>query len=171
MTDKIPRWKTEKSKEYQRKYCKEYGRRPEVRARRRREALARKTNDPDYFEKWKCYHKNYVLRNRLKVGARHIVCRCRASGMEYDRKYLLEIAETNPIMCPSCNELLDYSYQKQRGKPALRTPSYDRVNSSNGYIRGNVVIIYWRCNVVKRDATVDELEKIAAYMRRHYAHN
>ena len=46
------------------------------------------------------------------------------------------------------------------------TPSLDRIDSSKGYIPDNVHIISWRANDIKKNATPDELMKIAQYMKR-----
>lgn len=45
------------------------------------------------------------------------------------------------------------------------TPSLDRLNNAWGYIKGNVAVISWRANNIKSDATADELEQIATWMR------
>jgi hypothetical protein len=45
------------------------------------------------------------------------------------------------------------------------SPSIDRVDSTKGYVQGNVQVISWRANRLKADATIEELEKVLAYMK------
>lgn len=49
--------------------------------------------------------------------------------------------------------------------PAPDSPSLDRVIPELGYVPGNVIVISWRANNLKRDATIEELEAVIAYMR------
>jgi len=43
------------------------------------------------------------------------------------------------------------------------TPSVDRQIPTLGYVRGNIVVISWRANRLKNDASPDELQRLAAY--------
>jgi hypothetical protein len=43
--------------------------------------------------------------------------------------------------------------------------SLDRVDSSLGYVPGNIRVISWRANRLKSDNTIETLEKLLAYMR------
>jgi hypothetical protein len=45
------------------------------------------------------------------------------------------------------------------------SPTLDRIVPSLGYVPGNVRVISARANLIKRDATVVELEKILEYAR------
>ena len=50
------------------------------------------------------------------------------------------------------------------GKVNYNSPSIDRIDSSKGYTKKNSRIISWRANVVKSDASLDELVMILSYM-------
>jgi len=45
------------------------------------------------------------------------------------------------------------------------SPTLDRINPRLGYIVGNVAVISWKANSIKRDATLEELEKLLAFMK------
>ena len=47
------------------------------------------------------------------------------------------------------------------------SPSLDRVDNSRGYTPDNVLVISWRANTLKRDAQIEELEKVIVYMKEH----
>lgn len=44
-------------------------------------------------------------------------------------------------------------------------PSLDRRDSTQGYVKGNVVVISYRANRIKNDATTEELEQVLAYSK------
>lgn len=44
-------------------------------------------------------------------------------------------------------------------------PSVDRFDNTKGYTKGNVRVISNRANSLKRDATLDEIEAVARYLR------
>lgn len=48
---------------------------------------------------------------------------------------------------------------------AVTKPSLDRKKNDLGYVRGNIKVISDRANRIKSDATVEEIEAIARYMR------
>ena len=51
------------------------------------------------------------------------------------------------------------------GRMSPNTATLDRIVPELGYVRGNVAVISWRANCLKRDATAEELEHVAAWMR------
>jgi hypothetical protein len=67
------------------------------------------------------------------------------------------------MVCPVLGLELDWfaEYRKEN------SPSFDRVNSKLGYIKGNVQIISSRANRIKNDGTADEHRLIVAYMDNH----
>lgn len=67
--------------------------------------------------------------------------------------------------CDCCGVELDISHKDDR-KFRNASPSIDRFVPRLGYVLGNVSLICWRCNNLKRDATADELETVVVWMRR-----
>jgi hypothetical protein len=47
------------------------------------------------------------------------------------------------------------------------SPTLDRIDNKRGYIPGNVVVVSWRANRLKNDATLDEIRKLAAFYLDH----
>lgn len=44
------------------------------------------------------------------------------------------------------------------------SPSIDRIVPELGYVPGNIAIISWRANDLKKDATADEMRRIADWI-------
>lgn len=66
-----------------------------------------------------------------------------------------------PPVCP----VLGVPMQRTAYRQGSNSPSLDRLDNSLGYIPGNVRVISWRANRIKGDATVEEVEKVLAYMK------
>lgn len=110
------------------------------------------------------------FRVRAQKTRKSIDERARQSGIPFDRKaitaeYLLQWFMTTPS-CECCGKSLDYQLTdvKYTG-PKHNTPSIDRIIPALGYVIGNIALLCWRCNNLKRDATADELQQIADWMR------
>ncbi len=67
-----------------------------------------------------------------------------------------------PEYCPILGIKIEAS--KVSG-PLDSSPSLDRIDTTKGYIPGNVQIISNRANRIKADATAEELEKVYLYVR------
>lgn len=52
------------------------------------------------------------------------------------------------------------------GTPMV-SPSIDRIDSTKGYVKGNICVISWRANKLKQDATLEELRQLVAYVERY----
>jgi hypothetical protein len=66
-----------------------------------------------------------------------------------------------PEYCPVLNIKLEF-YQKQGGGES--SPALDRIDSSKGYIKGNVQVISSKANRIKTNATVDEIKMVYEFL-------
>ncbi len=64
-----------------------------------------------------------------------------------------------PERCP----VLGLPIDRNAAKWADNTPSLDRVDPRKGYVKGNVRVISRRANLLKNDATTDELWNLYLY--------
>ena len=85
--------------------------------------------------------------------------RAKKKGLDHniDVAYLRTIA---PLRCPYLGIELRWKVQDGLGIKSTtfpNSPSLDRIDSSKGYIKGNVIIVSHRANAIKRDATELEL--------------
>ena len=67
-----------------------------------------------------------------------------------------------PDLCPVLGILLKYG--ERRKLPAPDSPSLDRIIPKLGYTCSNLRVISWRANVLKRDASIEEIRRVLAYM-------
>lgn len=64
-----------------------------------------------------------------------------------------------PDVCPVLGIRLDYG-PKGRGGTTHMSPSIDRIRPSRGYVPGNVRVISHRANMLRSNATVEELRLV-----------
>jgi len=67
-----------------------------------------------------------------------------------------------PVFCPILGVVLCYGGGE--GKFKTDAASIDRLDSSKGYVPGNVFIMSWRANRIKNDATLDELKALVNWL-------
>ena len=108
------------------------------------------------------YHDRAAI---LRDGMRERVKRL---GLPWDRdlftvEMLVGWLRAQPS-CACCGVMFAMG-RKFDGVKQDASPSLDRIVPMRGYVRGNVALLCWRCNNLKRDATADELEQIAKWMR------
>ena len=97
---------------------------------------------------------------------RHMLIRSRRTAKLRGWDFNLELSdivipETCPILGCKLERRTDGSRRKSPG-----TPSLDRIDSSLGYVKGNVWVISWRANAVKTDASLDELRLLVTGLER-----
>ena len=71
-----------------------------------------------------------------------------------------------PTHCPVLGMELNYlGSVGSGGEKPPNTASIDRIIPSLGYVRGNVVVVSWRANSLKKDATLKEMEALYTFYK------
>ena len=110
----------------------------------------KKKKDKDYNKKMGKENPELFLWRR---------CRQRAKFMGID--FNLELSDiVIPEVCPILGMKISFSTGKGQQPNSI---SIDKIDPSLGYVKGNVVVISWRANSIKHDATIEELNLIANY--------
>ncbi len=103
------------------------------------------------------YRRRHPVR-RLLSNARH---RAKQRGEEFTIEELDLLPA--PTHCPVFGFELIYAGFAKGVKHDPRLATLDRIDNSKGYVKGNVVIVSWRANNLKRDATLDELRRLVEF--------
>jgi hypothetical protein len=111
-----------------------------------------------YLRSVACEDRDVARRLRYRA-MRHAYCR----NIEFSLKH----GDLNlPIICPVFGMVLDYSREATK-KRLPNAATIDRIQNHLGYVSGNIVIISWRANRLKNDATIKELIQLADYYKHH----
>jgi len=132
-----------------------------------------KSNTGNYGKKYTCKpcncHANqqWRLKNPLKnaLGDASLAHRYRPNSVpkefDIDVDYLKQIDTTD--ICPILGIPMQWNAGLGNGKRNQNAKSLDRIDSSRGYIKGNVQIISWKANDLKSNATLEELIKLGKW--------
>lgn len=127
-------------------------RRAEQRERRKQRGVEQevaqryKREGRGYFSSWA---------HSIKVRAREKNVPC-----DIDADWLID---NLPTHCPVLG--IELKRRSTRNDDSASSPTVDRLIPSLGYVRGNVTIISRRANNIKSDASADEIERVAAWVR------
>lgn len=120
------------------------------------------------------YQQERRLRNQLAVDngrsrdplgqlLRSIKARAKATGMEFG---LNRADVVIPEFCPVLGIRIYFARGRGNGLAERDCrPSVDRIDNSKGYTPDNIVVVSYRANRLKSDATLSELEAVAAFYR------
>lgn len=126
------------------------------------------------------YHRRYYRKNAAKIRkqatARGRLSRnenpvgtlfynIQKSAKHLEREFTITQADLEPVPthCPCCGREMLFHPSGPRQSNSV---SIDRLDSSRGYIPGNVNLICWGCNSLKRNATAPRLRQIADWIDR-----
>jgi hypothetical protein len=119
------------------------------------DARAKRWRD-DNKEKHNANKKAYSHSDPEKFLWKTAKHRARKRGLEFN---LTREDIVIPVHCPVLGiPLVPFS-----GRFAHNSPSIDRIDNHQGYVKGNIIVVSFRANSLKKDATVDELQKLSDF--------
>lgn len=98
-----------------------------------------------------------------KQDLKKILARLKQSAKERGIFFNLTVADVDDIGIPITCPILNIPIYFNRGQQSDNSISFDRIDSTKGYTKDNVVIISNRANRLKSDATLDEMVKLVEY--------
>jgi hypothetical protein len=100
--------------------------------------------------------------SHIKTMLARVKHRAKRSQLDYslDFEYVLDLA---PDVCPVFKT--DLLWGLSRVKNSNFSPSMDRIDPTQGYVKGNVQIISQRANLLKNNASLEEHEQLINWMK------
>ena len=119
-------------------------------------AVKRSERAEKFFEKWGHKEKTPLYQSqRAKFRSKKV--NAKRTGYSWE----LSFGDLDwPTHCPILGLEIDY-FSPYRVE---NSPSFDRIDSSKGYVKGNVHILSWRANRIKNDGSSKEHRQIAEYL-------
>lgn len=115
-----------------------------------------------YYKDVKPFRPKPIATGKLSKWLRGVIChsKSRAKLKNIEHSITKEwILDNLPKVCPVLG--IELSFEDTRDN----SPSLDRFDNNKGYTTDNVRIISFRANVLKNNATLEELEAIVRYMK------
>lgn len=135
-----------------------------------------KNFDPVAKSKHKAKQAEYTAIHRDRILKRNRAYRKRnyemymvkdAERRAAKKNLQFELTDSDVIIPEKC-PILDITLDKESGRSG-NTPSLDRIDPKEGYVKSNVWVISYRANTIKSDATLGELELITKNLRKKLA--
>lgn len=100
-------------------------------------------------------------KDKTKLWARRLWGKSRKRAREAGIEFTLQVADiVVPDKCPILGVELMYDKGINDRKPSL-----DRIDSSKGYVPGNVRVISWRANYIKGELSPEQIERLYLYTK------
>lgn len=104
---------------------------------------------------------NHITKKEFKVLLNQLRASAKKRGIEFN----LTTADIDDIGIPISCPVLGIPLKFNKGKPLDDSISFDRIASTKGYTKDNVIIVSNRVNKLKSNSTYEEMKKIFEYYK------
>lgn len=119
-----------------------------------KKALAYKKDPTKRLACTASWRKDHFLKHRFSI--------LRSGATDRKKEFTLTFDDlVFPENCPALGIKLDY-HKRGRGA-AFNSPTVDRIDSTKGYIPGNVIVVSHLANRIKSNATPEQITKVAEF--------
>ena len=115
------------------------------------------------------YRKNNPFTTQSSILSSRARTRAREKNIPVDLDFISRLNIANWLKrqprCECCNVEFDIGIKGQSG-PKSSSPSLDRFDLEKGYVKGNVYLICFECNTLKRDVDSKRLRIVVDWMEK-----
>lgn len=106
-------------------------------------------------------------RVKSEAPEKKMLRRAQQRAKERGHEFNLELSDIHiPTHCPVLGIELVVHKGRSGGNP--NSPALDRIDNNKGYVKGNVMVVSHRANMMKVDASPEELIKFAQWVLTRY---
>lgn len=111
--------------------------------------------------------KEYRRHYNVTHWGKYLLLKAKANARRNDVPCNLDEGD---ILIPKFCPILNIPISPHATGRAWNTPTVERLVPSKGYVKGNIIIISWRANRLKCDASFDEIERLYNFYCVHMRH-
>jgi hypothetical protein len=120
-----------------------------------------------YSKDWCSTHKENKRVSAQKWRNNNKESNILAVARQRSKKYTFDFNITiDDIVIPTTCSILGIPLFWSKRKVTSNTPSIDRIDSSKGYVKGNIQIISKLANSMKQDASLDQLIQLGEWAKK-----
>lgn len=113
----------------------------------------RKARDPDYFTRT-------TKARRESLPERYLWLMAKGRARRAKRKFTITPED---VIIPKYCPVFGIKLKMSDGRVSDSSPTIDRINNKKGYVPGNIVVVSWKANRLKSNASLNELKLLVSF--------
>jgi hypothetical protein len=114
-------------------------------------------------KKWRDSNRDLIRENRIKNLRSHMLRGARLRSQQKNLDFDLTLED---IIIPDFCPVLGIALKSNERTSNENSPSLDRIIPDKGYVKGNVIVVSHRANMIKHNATPEEIIAVGEYYKK-----